>query len=236
MSEDVLIENSYGEERVVRRVTLILVIVNLFATTFGGYFFIGRYEAKLMQSEKELSEQQTELAILDRKVRDVELTYLETRAQFSAKNEKLSYDLEMARFLNEARPKLKVRAVPDSLEIFGKNVKISFIFENTGTYDLVPKSIAFELVGVESGKTIELQDLEFQGGQVVAPSSQVELAVKFSVDRPLMGKYHYSHRYTARMLPGIEAFVKSALEAIDFEESTMHLIYDETGHGVLTAK
>lgn len=214
MSEETLLEEGAGEGKLVRRLILFVVFVNLVATTAGGYFLVGRYEAKLYETGTELAKYQSNLVLVESEIKKLELAQTELKSKYEAQNERLSYSLDMVRLLNEARPKMRVRIEPNGVKEYSNIIEVTYLYENVGKYDILPKMQRFSLSDDITGKAISLKDVKFDGGLTIPAGSSIWLSVSFS-KKGLSPKrvYKYSLKYSGNLPNEMGDFIQTVIHS-----------------------
>jgi hypothetical protein len=176
MSEEMLIEESIKESKLIRYVILLVVLVNLIATTAGGYFFIGRYEAKLYQSGAKLAEHQSEFVKLEKDIKSIQKENLD-------KKENITFSTSTVELLHSLIPLATLDYISEESNSNGKDShKIVHRMKNNGRFSFRIKEYNIvvnsklkntnENIILKEGKDYELKNTT-GSLRLVPPSSDV---------------------------------------------------------------
>lgn len=219
MTEESLLEYSAHEGKIIRRLILGVVIINLVATTAGGYFLIWRYEVKQYQAGTKLAKNEADLINLESQIRQLELSYSETLKKYEAENVRLTYGLESVRLLNEAHVRVRVRIKSDGFKVRGTTFSVTFVFENLGKYDIQPAITSLKLYDLKTNKPINIIDLRVNSGLKIAPGADVWMGASFSKAGIVKGSYEYALGYSATLLPEMRSYIESVTQSSGLEVS-----------------
>lgn len=196
-------------------------LLNLAIVAVGGYILVGRYEARLAETQAAINE--------------VELNFMELQASLNIKASTLLSAIQINDIISSSKPKLNFQIDPN-VEILGEHIEVKFRSINSGSHAIT----------VVAEKIYLLRSLPEHGEmpndssiiQMIEPGFQNwinpggELTFGFSFDIPKQSSFFYLAIFSADTDRDIYVNVARNLKTVgvEFDEgifSTMQIRYGQ---------
>lgn len=218
--------------KAIEYVTMLIVLINLAVTTIGGYFYIGRYEAKLFQSETNLAEIRKDIAAL-------ELKFAEEKRKYETLSTKLNYSSDLIEFINNVQPRYEVKAKPQ-LKKDGGRVSVYYDIKNIGKYDIYTKILKYSLFKIDGypsqKKEIPIRIISLGLDTDIEPASTQTKDISFHMHANTKGSYYFEVVVEAEVDKKIKELTIELMKQYNHELHDGYFRKKYTGTGRFTIK